>query len=224
MKKAILTVLTTGLVMFATVTQAAFSLDLSPIPGSQIAFYGTGSQFDITPSISPPWQWQITSGGTGVAWGLPGQFTGGPWSYGPITVNGADQTASVVGPLGGLIIQDAALVNLTGTINWVEVSTSDFIGGVNAKATVNISNLLYNGANADLITLATAAAGNGSVNLSFQFAPGMTLTALTTGNGPYLSSYSGTLTPVPEPTTILAGALLLLPLGASTIRILRRKS
>jgi hypothetical protein len=28
---------------------------------------------------------------------------------------------------------------------------------------------------------------------------------------------------VPEPTTVLAGALLLLPFGASTIRILRRK-
>jgi hypothetical protein len=36
---------------------------------------------------------------------------------------------------------------------------------------------------------------------------------------------SGVLTvaPVPEPTTILAGALLLLPFGASTIRILRKR-
>ena len=33
---------------------------------------------------------------------------------------------------------------------------------------------------------------------------------------------SGAITVVPEPTTILAGALLLLPIGASTIRILRR--
>lgn len=31
-------------------------------------------------------------------------------------------------------------------------------------------------------------------------------------------------TPVPEPTTMIAGALMLLPFGASTIRILRRKS
>jgi hypothetical protein len=30
-------------------------------------------------------------------------------------------------------------------------------------------------------------------------------------------------TPVPEPTTVIAGALLLLPFGASTLRILRRK-
>jgi hypothetical protein len=31
------------------------------------------------------------------------------------------------------------------------------------------------------------------------------------------------LAAVPEPTTLIAGALLLLPFGASTIRILRKK-
>ena len=31
-----------------------------------------------------------------------------------------------------------------------------------------------------------------------------------------------TAIPVPEPTTMIAGALLLLPFGASTLRILRR--
>ena len=31
------------------------------------------------------------------------------------------------------------------------------------------------------------------------------------------------ITPVPEPTTIIAGALLLLPFGASTLRVLRRR-
>ena len=42
----------------------------------------------------------------------------------------------------------------------------------------------------------------------------------------YLDDVSVTqdLTPVPEPTTIIAGALLLLPFGASTLRILRRKA
>jgi len=34
---------------------------------------------------------------------------------------------------------------------------------------------------------------------------------------------SSALVPVPEPTTLIAGALLLLPLGASTLRILRRE-
>jgi len=33
----------------------------------------------------------------------------------------------------------------------------------------------------------------------------------------------GITTPVPEPTTMIAGALLLLPFGASTVRVLRRR-
>jgi hypothetical protein len=33
-----------------------------------------------------------------------------------------------------------------------------------------------------------------------------------------------TLSSVPEPTTMIAGALLLLPFGASTLRILRRRT
>jgi hypothetical protein len=32
------------------------------------------------------------------------------------------------------------------------------------------------------------------------------------------------LTVVPEPTTMIAGALLLLPFGASTLRVLRRRT
>ena len=42
------------------------------------------------------------------------------------------------------------------------------------------------------------------------------------GNGATLTEVTLTLTAVPEPTTMIAGALLLLPLGASTLRILRK--
>jgi hypothetical protein len=63
------------------------------------------------------------------------------------------------------------------------------------------------------------------VNLIFQFSTPESLTQLSSSGGT-AGSYSGDLTaalvPVPEPTTIIAGALLLLPLGASTLRILRR--
>lgn len=38
------------------------------------------------------------------------------------------------------------------------------------------------------------------------------------------NNYQGYVVPVPEPTTLIAGALLLLPFGASTLRILRRKA
>jgi hypothetical protein len=40
----------------------------------------------------------------------------------------------------------------------------------------------------------------------------------------FISPDQSNLTPVPEPTTLISGALLLLPFGASTLRILRKKS
>ena len=43
-------------------------------------------------------------------------------------------------------------------------------------------------------------------------------------NNDYTQTYGiATLAPVPEPTTMVAGALLLLPFGASTIRFLRKR-
>lgn len=41
---------------------------------------------------------------------------------------------------------------------------------------------------------------------------------------PAVHNGTATLTPVPEPTTMIAGAFLLLPFGLSTLRIMRRKA
>lgn len=40
----------------------------------------------------------------------------------------------------------------------------------------------------------------------------------------YTYDFQSSVAPVPEPATVLAGVLLLLPLGISTIRVLRRKN
>jgi len=40
----------------------------------------------------------------------------------------------------------------------------------------------------------------------------------------YLTSYTGNIVGVPEPTTLVSAALLLLPFGASTLRVLRKKA
>jgi hypothetical protein len=63
--------------------------------------------------------------------------------------------------------------------------------------------------------------GKWGVNLLELYNPGNT-----DGLQPYWDNSSDRqfqLTVVPEPTTLIAGALLLLPFGASTLRILRRK-
>ncbi|MEI7941050.1 MAG: hypothetical protein WCK27_30620, partial [Verrucomicrobiota bacterium] len=52
------------------------------------------------------------------------------------------------------------------------------------------------------------------------------LTTPEIGGGTYSSPVNAEFlfTPVPEPTTMIAGALLLLPFGASTLRMLRRRT
>jgi hypothetical protein len=237
MNRILLSTVVIGAALSATVAQASLNFAAiagtvnNPNSGSSIEFFGTASQFAITDSTTT----DASLGGTGLAqWqasdGLYGRFNGGPWSYGPITggPNGPVQTAMVTTSTGSIAIDDGAGFVLTGNINWVQVSTLFAAGSLNAAATVNISGLAYGGVNNDLSALVLSG-GLGSVNLTFQFEPGLNLTQLTTDSAPstpttYETSYSGSIVgvPVPEPTTMIAGALLLLPFAASTLRIFRK--
>lgn len=206
-----------------TTSQAVLSLNYNSIPGTSIQF-GPGSQFSFNPTVgsaaTPLFQITTVSGGTGAAQGLFGWINGGPWTIGAVSIVGPIESAAVSGG-GTLNIRDAGGNLLTGNINWVQIQTIGSVGGVNANLNVNISGLTYAGVNADLVTLANGKAG--SINLSFQFNPGLTLTQLTTlGQSTAATSFSGSITSIPEPSTVVAGALLLLPFGVSTLRILRK--
>jgi hypothetical protein len=211
----------------ATVIASAFSavsaqaaLDFASLPGSSIEFFGTASQFQITPSTGDAaFQWNITS--VGPAMGLRGAFTGGPWAYGPVTsvVPGVLETANVIGPLGNFVIDDGAGHSASGQVDWVQLSTFFSAGALNANASVNITGMQYDGSNSDLLNL--VANGNGSVNMSFQFNPAMDLLQLSNGAGPYETSYSGSFAPfvaAPEPGTWMAGAFALLVLVPVALR------
>ncbi len=215
-----------GLGFPAMMAQAALSLNLSSLPGSTIQFNGHSSTFNINPAGGN--QWWITSveGGAGDALALQGKFSGGPWKYGAISVNGPDQHAAVISPLGTFTLYDGTGGSATGTVNWVDVVTHQYVGGVNGSAAVNITGMTYTPGTTPIVDLQNlVAGGQGSVILTFQYNPGMTLTDLTQNNGPYRTSYSGSLTPfVPESGTLLAGVMILVPLAVSTVRILRRSA
>jgi hypothetical protein len=172
-------------------------------------------------SLGAP-QFAVTSetGGTSSI-GLVGWINGSPWTIGAITTSGMIQSATVTG-LGNLFINDGAGDNLTGNLNWMTIQTDQSAGFINSTLDLDITSLAYSGLNVDLLALVHG--GNGSLNLTFQFNPGESLSQLTTGSA-QIGSYSGSFaggTSVPEPSTIIAGALLLLPFGISTARILRK--
>src|SRR5208282_5868643 len=83
------------------------------------------------------------------------------------------------------------------------------VGGfINANLSVNLTGVSYSGSNPDLVYL--TANQPGSVDLAFQFSPGMTLQQLSSGSGGYDStSYNGSIavSAVPEPSSLAMSAL-----------------
>jgi len=225
-----------GLALSALTCHADLTLNFAALPESTIQFNGSARSFQFNPCPYSGFggsQWWITSESgtpapTRSAIMLQGFVDNGPFEYGPVTTVGQVETALVTGPTGGLHIRDGSGFDLTGTVNWITVSTFGSIGGINAALTVNVTGLAYGGANVDLARMVTEAGTyGGEMNVSFQFAPAMDLSALSQNGGsaqgpPYTTSFSGSIA-VPEPTTLIAGALLLLPFGASTLRFVRRQ-
>ncbi len=214
-----------GLAVSAATSQAGLSLSFSNQGlNTGIQFNGASSSFQLNPapgSLGAP-QFAVTSetGGTSSI-GLLGWINGSPWTIGAISTSGSVQSATVTG-VGNLFLNDGAGNNLTGNLNWMTIQTDQSSGFINSALGMNITDLAYSGANADLLALVNN--GNGSLNLTFQFNPGRTLTQLTMG-GAQIGSYSGAVaaqTSIPEPSTGVAGALLLLPFGISAARILRK--
>ena len=214
-----------GMAISIVTSQAQISLNYSSTPGATIQFNGAASTFQFDASTLPGYvgsQWSIgNENGGSAAIGLFGAVNNGPFSYGPITTSTMTvpgfglitiQTANVTGPLGGLSINDGSGYSLTGDVNWFQIDTVNSIGGINASLTVNVNDLAYGGTNPDLNTF--VADGPGSMNLSFQFSPGMMLSDLSTGTGPFITTYSGSISvpgPVPEPASV---GILLLGFGA----------
>lgn len=195
------------------------TLNLAAHTGTGIQFNGASDSFQFISTNG--YQWHITteSGGSS-ALGLFGSFNNGPFFYGPITSTGSGitlvQTATVLGPSANLVINDGSST-LSATVNFLDIETfATSSGGMNANLGVNLTGVTYSGSNPDLQSL--VAYQPGTLDLSFQFSPGKTLTQLSTGTGPYLTSYSASLTEVPEPSTLaLAG------LGGLVLLSLRRR-
>jgi hypothetical protein len=183
-----------------------------------IQFNGASDSFQFTSTNGYQWHVTTEAGGTS-AEGLFGSFGSVPFTYGPITSTGTGltlvQQATVIGPLANLVINDGT-GNLTGTVNFENIATfATATGDLNANLLINLTGVTYTGSNPDLQFLTLQP---GTLDLSFNFSPGKTLTQLSSGTGPYLTSYSGSLIVVPEPASLtLAG------LSGLVLLVLRRR-
>jgi hypothetical protein len=74
----------------------------------------------------------------------------------------------------------------------------------------------------DTAAIRTAATWLSQVNVKARYAGDLLIPTPQSQYGLNAQEMFYNVTPVPEPTTLIAGALLLLPFGASTLRVLRR--
>jgi len=227
MKKILnITTIAVGLAFAATSSQA--TLNFAGINNAQFNASGTSFQLNPIAGSSATPQFNFTGADTG----LTGWITGAPW-----TVNMAGLSSTTIGSItyqqapvagGGQLNIFDGVNTLISALTWNQIHTlSDGQGGVASSTDVNLSGITYSGLNASLIALAANKTGN--LNLTFQFsgtAPNLS-SLFAPGAGTTTASYSGSVSSasvqsVPEPSTVVAGLLLLLPFGVSTVRILRK--
>lgn len=211
--------------------QYGLTFNFAPNPGASLQLNGAADSMSFNNGTNG-WQCQVVGevGGSS-AMGLNASVNstnpGGSFSYGPIFTSGSNafqvQYATVLAPLGDFVMSDGSgSTDLTGTINWIDVATYgngiDFLYGF---IDINFSNLEYSGSNPDLQYLVALSQRltRGSVDLSLQFLTTETLTELSTGAGPSLiTSYSGSISFIPEPSTLALSGLG----GLVLVRLRRR--
>lgn len=167
--------------------------------------------FSFSPSAN---NFQVTSG---TASGLLGEMTG-TFAIGTISTIvipglGTMETASVSGS-GTFVIHDGAFT-LSAVLTWVDITQFGTGAFLNTTGTVTLTGITYGGSNPDLLALATA--GNGANVLSFQFAPLVTLDQLRNGPGPNKTSFSGSVSTVPD----AGSTVMLLGLAVAGVAAIR---
>ena len=186
------------------------SFDFSSETDATIQFIGTGDKIEF-PNTST-YDFVITTATSPTLGGLQGNI-GGTFFVGPITTVGALEMASVTTTDGTLSVDDGS-ATLTADLDWTDIFVyQKLVGGLNATGISNLSNISYSGSNSDLLDILNGI--EQTAVLTFQFSPLMmnSLAELMTDGAVNSTSYSGSVSSVPEPSScvllVMAGLGLL---------------
>ncbi|MBI4642566.1 MAG: hypothetical protein HY743_02255 [Deltaproteobacteria bacterium] len=182
------------------------TLNYSSIPDASITFYGTSKTFEF-PDSGNDFQIVNVAGGSealGLYGNIDGTFTIGAITTTPLGFGTTFQYAKVSGE-GTFEIDDESGFFLNGNLQWIDIYTVgnniSTTGALNTLGVINITDITYEGENADLLLFANS---NAAGNLTFQFLfPGLSLTQLTEDGAENPTSYSGSVSSIPVPPTAL---------------------
>jgi len=167
-------------------------IDYSNISGSSINFNGTGG-FTFTSTGSPSANIQmIDSTAVGLLGNISGSFTIGtvvvtPPPF-PNPFHILPTSTASAGGTGSLVIYDGS-TDLTATLTWGDIIQYGGGDALNDTASVDLTNIIYHGTNADLLSLAST--GSGINVVTFQFTSQESLAQLKATN--ISTSFSGSM-------------------------------
>jgi hypothetical protein len=201
MNRLILSVLIAFPALVAQTANAdLMSFDFAAASNASIQFIGNSHQIQF-PSTSTS-DFTITDATSFSLAGLHGAI-GGTFVVGTIATAGALEQANITTSDGVFSVDDGVGNSLTADLNWDEIFVyNNLFGALNVSGVTNLSNFHYAGSNSALLAIRNG--GSQSIVLTFQFSPlaRKSLTQLMTAGQVNSTSFSGSLSAVPEPSTL----------------------